>query len=428
MKNIIYTYNSELGDAFMNLYKKIHKIEKKTTTEEKMRIYTGITAVMPDELLEIKRVIDKMQDHTTNMLDLAFNNETPMSPSYAMHVNDVKNAIDDMNAVAELFNFIRKKNNLPTDVDIPIPMSIIGELKSVFENHDFELFEKIAVSNEYELDKMFAPPFMSPFVSPFDNLNRPDDTPATVEHLDDVFNDVEPIEPAILEECITKDGKKPAGEVSEEPKELVDPNIVMAYPRDPEQINIIMNYLDAGFEVNGESITLIRKINKKYETNITLNAIAFLNQLYLDNTKFSANINIKNTRYTENVFRMDSVNDDGTIDGPLPTTPNLSEEVLRYICDNLQGTRLCTKHGLVSCVKYEFGIEDINTWEVGAISYVMLNILGNKYITDDGNLNPAIKEYRKFFNIPKSEVESSTVKSKSKRRKKKEVEDNLQAK
>ena len=125
---------------------------------------------------------------------------------------------------------------------------------------------------------------------------------------------------------------------------------------------------------------------------------------------------------------MDSVNDDGTIDGPLPTTPNLSEEVLRYICDNLQGTRLCTKHGLVSCVKYEFGIEDINTWEVGAISYVMLNILGNKYITDDGNLNPAIKEYRKFFNIPKSEVESSTVKSKSKRRKKKEVEDNLQAK
>ena len=423
MKNIIYTYNSELGDAFMNLYKKIHKIEKKTTTEEKMRIYTGITAVMPDELLEIKRVIDKMQN-ANNVLDLTFNNETPMSSSYAMHVNDVKNAIDDMNAVAELFNFIRKKNNLPTDVDIPIPMSIIGELKSAFENHDFELFEKIAVSNEYELDKMFAPPFMSPF----DDLVKPCDTPATVEQLDDVFNDIEPIEPAILEECITKDEKKPAEEVSEEPKELVDPNIVMAYPRDPEQINIIMNYLNAGFEVNGESITLIRKINKKYKTNITLNAIAFLNQLYLDNTKFSANINIKNTRYTENVFRMDSVNDDGTIDGPLPTTPNLSEEVLRYICDNLQGTRLCTKHGLVSCVKYEFGIEDINTWEVGAISYVMLNILGNKYITDDGNLNPAIKEYRKFFNIPKSEVESSTVKSKSKRRKKKEVEDNLQAK
>lgn len=412
MKNTVYTYNSELGDAFMNLYKKIHKIEKKTTTEEKIRIYTGITAVMPDELLEIKRVIDKMQDHTINMLDLGFNNETPMSSNYMMNVNAAENAINDMNAIAELFNFIRKKNNLPTDVDIP--MSMIGELKSAFENHDFELFEKIATSNEYELGKMFAPPFMSTF----DDLVKPCDTPATVEHLDDVFNDVEPIEPAIPEECITKDENKSVEEVSEEPEELVDPNIVMAYPRDPEQINIIMNYLDAGFEVNGESITLIRKTNKKYNTNITLNTLAVLNQSYLDSTKFSANINIKNTTYTGNVFRMDNVNDDGTIDGPLPTAPNLSEEVLRYICDNLQGTRLCTKHGLVSCVKYEFGIEDINTWEVGAISYVMLNILGNKYITKDGNLDPAIKEYRKFFNIPKSE-EPSTVKSR--RRKKKSV-------
>ena len=186
MKNIIYTYNSELGDAFMNLYKKIHKIEKKTTIEEKIRIYTGITAVMPDELLEIKRVIDKMQDHTISMLDLAFNNETPKSSNYIMNVNAAENAINDMNAIAELFNFIRKKNNLPNDIDIP--MSMIGELKSAFENHDFELFEKIAISNEYELDKMFT----SPFVSPFDNLNRPDDTPAIVEQLDDVFDDASP--------------------------------------------------------------------------------------------------------------------------------------------------------------------------------------------------------------------------------------------
>lgn len=402
----------ELAGALMNLYKKLNKIEKHCSDAEKVRIYSGIAAVMLDELSEIKRVIDKMQN-ANNVLDLAFNNETPMSSNYAMHVNDAENAINDMNAVVELFKVIRKNNNLPTDIDIP--MSMIGELKSAFENHDFELFEKIATSNEYELDKMFT---SSPFMSTFDDLVKPCDTPATVEQLDDVFNDVEPIEPAIPEKCITKDEKKPVEEVSEEPEELLDPNIVMAYPRDPEQINIIMNYLDDGFEVNGESITLIRKINNKYKTNITLNAIAFLNQSYLDNTKFSANINIKNTTYTENVFRMDSVNDDGTIDGPLPTTPNLSEEVLRYICDNLQGTRLCTKYGLVSCVKYEFGIEDINTWEVGAISYVMLNILGNKYITDDGNLNPAIKEYRKFFNIPKSE-EPSTVKSR--RRKKKSV-------
>ena len=409
----------ELAGALMSLYKKLNKIEKHCSDAEKVRIYTGIAAVMPDELLEIKRVIDKMQN-ANNVLDLIFNNEIPMASNYAMHVNDAENAINDMNAVVELFKVIRKNNNLPTDIDIP--MHIIGELKSAFENHDFELFEKIATSNEYELDKMFT---SSPFMSTFDDLVKPCDTPATVEQLDDVFNDVEPIEPAIPEECITKDEKKPAEEVSEEPEELLDPNIVMAYPRDPEQINNIMNYLAAGFEVNEESVTLIRKTNKKYNTNITLNTLAVLNQSYLDSTKFSANINIKNTTYTGNVFRMDNVNDDGTIDGPLPTAPNLSEEVLRYICDNLQGTRLCTKHGLVSCVKYEFGIEDINTWEVGAISYVMLNILGNKYITDDGNLNPAIKEYRKFFNIPKSK-EPTTVKSR--RRKKKEVEDNLQAK
>ena len=140
MKNTVYTYNSELGDAFMNLYKKIHKIEKKTTTEEKIRIYTGITAVMPDELLEIKRVIDKMQDHTISMLDLAFNNETPKSSNYMMNVNAAENAINDMNAIAELFNFIRKKNNLPNDIDIP--MSMIGELKSAFENHDFRIIRK----------------------------------------------------------------------------------------------------------------------------------------------------------------------------------------------------------------------------------------------------------------------------------------------
>ena len=427
MKNSVYTYNSELGDAFMNLYKKIRKIEKKTTMEEKIRIYTGITAVMPDELLEIKRVIDKMQN-ANNVLDLAFNNETPMSPNYMMNVNAAENAINDMNAIAELFNFIRKKNNLPTDVDIP--MSMIGELKSAFENHDFELFEKIAISNEYELGKMFAPPFMSPF----DDLIKPDDTPATVEQLDDVFNDVEPIEPVMPEECITKNEKKPAeevSEVSEEPEELVDPHVVLAVPSDPEQINNITRDLAAGFRsirsIEPSTMkNLIRKINKKYKYNITLNAAAVLDRRLNDRILMNPNTSNSNSfaEITESVLRFDNMNDEGIIDGPLLTTPNLSEEVLKYICNNLQGTNLCTKYEIVTDVKHEFGIEDINTWEVGAISYVMLNILGNKYITD-GNLDPAIKEYRKFFNIPKSE-EPSTVKSR--RRKKKEVEDNLQAK
>ena len=233
----------------------------------------------------------------------------------------------------------------------------------------------------------------------------------------------EPIEPVMPEERNTKDEKKPA-EVSEEPEELVDPHIVLAVPSDPEQINNITRDLAAGFRSN-RSIepstmkNLIRKINKKYKSNITLNAAAVLDRRLNDRILMNPNTSNSNSfaEITESVLRFDNMNDEGIIDGPLSTTPNLSEEVLKYICNDLQGTNLCTKYEIVTDVKHEFGIEDINTWEVGAISYVMLNILGNKYITD-GNLDPAIKEYRKFFNIPKSE-EPSTVKSR--RRKKKSV-------
>lgn len=443
MKNIIYTYNSELGDAFMNLYKKIHKIEKKTTTEEKMRIYTGITAVMPDELLEIKRVIDKMQDHTTNMLDLAFNNETPMSPSYAMHVNDVKNAIDDMNAVAELFNFIRKKNNLPTDVDIPIPMSIIGELKSAFENHDFELFEKIAVSNEYELDKMFAPPFMSPFVSPFDNLNRPDDTPATVEHLDDVFNDVEPMEPineptlSVNEDAdiheLNDSVKESNIESSEESKEVLDPAVVMAYPTDMSVMINLIDELIAGFNTQSDDfINVLSKVNNKYKSNVTFGAAYIMMRRYNENL----NLTIDNTvtmdtiyNICSEVFRLDNLNAECNVDGVPIESLSISDEVIGYICKQLLNpSHYNTKYMIVNLVKNEFGI-DVNIWEVAAISYVLINMLGGKYTINEGAaLHPLMKNYRSLFNIPKSEVESSTVKSKSRRRKKKEVEDNLQAK
>ena len=82
---------------------------------------------------------------------------------------------------------------------------------------------------------------------------------------------------------------------------------------------------------------------------------------------------------------------------------------------------------IVNLVKNEFDI-DINIWEVAAISYVLINMLGGKYTINEGAaLHPLMKNYRSLFNIPKSE-EPSTVKSKSRRRKKKEVEDNLQAK
>ena len=438
MKNSVYTYNSELGDAFMNLYKKIHKIEKKTTTEEKIRIYTGITAVMPDELLEIKRVIDKMQDHTISMLDLAFNNETPKSSNYMMNVNAAENAINDMNAIAELFNFIRKKNNLPDDIDIP--MSMIGELKSAFENHDFELFEKIAISNEYELGKMFAPPF----ISPFDDLVKPCDTPATVEQLDDVFNDAsspEPTnEPALSESNEDADVhelndsvKESNIELSEESKEVLDPAVVMAYPTDMSVMINLIDELIAGFNTQSDDfINVLSKVNNKYKSNVTFGAAYIMMRRYNENL----NLTIDNTvnmdtiyNICSEVFRLDNLNAECNVDGVPIESLSISDEVIGYICKKLlKISPYNTKYMIVNLVKNEFGI-DINIWEVAAISYVLINMLCGKYTINEGTaLHPLMKNYRNLFNIPKSEVESSTVKSKSRRRKKKEVEDNLQAK
>ena len=426
MKNNVYTYNSELGDAFMNLYKKIHKIEKKTTTEEKMRIYTGITAVMPDELLEIKRVIDKMQDHTINMLDLGFNNETPMSSNYMMNVNAAENAINDMNAIAELFNFIRKKNNLPTDVDIP--MSMIGELKSAFENHDFELFEKIAISNEYELGKMFAPPF----ISPFDDLVKPDDTPATVEHLDDVFNDAsspEPInEPSELNEDadiheLNDSVKESNIESSEESKEVLDPAVVMAYPTDMSVMINLIDELIAGFNTQSDDfINVLSKVNNKYKSNVTFGAAYIMMRRYNENL----NLTIDNTvtmdtiyNICSEVFRLDNLNAECNVDGVPIESLSISDEVIGYICKQLLNIiHYNTKYMIVRLVKNKFGI-DVNIWEVAAISYVLINMLCGKYTINDGAaLHPLMKNYRKLFNIPKS-PEPSTVKSR--RRKKKGV-------
>ena len=435
MKNSVYTYNSELGDAFMNLYKKIRKIEKKTTTEEKIRIYTGITAVMPDELLEIKRVIDKMQDHTISMLDLAFNNETPKSSNYMMNVNAAENAIDDMNAIAELFNFIRKKNNLPNDIDIP--MSMIGELKSAFENHDFELFEKIAISNEYELGKMFAPPFMSPF----DDLIKPDDTPATVEQLDDVFDDASPEptnEPSESNEDANvhelNDSVKESNiESSEESKEVLDPAVVMAYPTDMSVMIHLIDELIAGFNTQSDDfINVLSKVNNKYKSNITFGAAYIMMRRYNENL----NLTIDNTvnmdtiyNICSEVFRLDNLNAECNVDSVPIESLSISDEVIGYICKKLlKISPYNTKYMIVRLVKNEFGI-DVNIWEVAAISYVLINMLCGKYTINEGAaLHPLMRNYRNLFNIPKSEVESSTVKSKSRRRKKKEVEDNLQAK
>lgn len=426
MKNNVYTYNLELSNAFMNLYKMIHKIEKRTTISEKIRIYTGITAVMPDELLEIKRVIDKMQN-ANNVLDLAFNNETPMSSNYVMHVNDAENAINDMNAVVELFKVIRKNNNLPTDVDIP--MHIIGELKSAFENHDFELFEKIAVGNEYGLDKMFT---SSPFMSTFDDLVKPCDTPATVEQLDDVFNDAspEPInEPSELNEDadvheLNDSVKESNIESSEESKDVLDPAVVMAYPTDMSVMINLIDELIAGFNTQSDDfINVLSKVNNKYKSNITFGAAYIMMHQYYDNLDLTIDRSISmDTVYNicSEVFKLDNLNCDGNLDDSVPVESlSISDEVIGYICKQLLNiSHYNTKYMIVRLVKNEFGI-DVNIWEIAAISYVLINMLGGKYTINEGAaLHPLMKNYRNLFNIPKSE-EPSTVKSR--RRKKKEV-------
>ena len=377
-----------------------------------------------------------MQDHTISMLDMTFNNETPMSSNYMMNVNAAENAIDDMNAIAELFNFIRKKNNLPNDIDIP--MSMIGELKSAFENHDFELFEKIAISNEYELGKMFAPPFMSPF----DDLVKPCDTPATVEQLDDVFDDASPEptnEPSESNEDVHElnDSVKESNiESSEEPKEVLDPAVVMAYPTDMSVMINLIDELIAGFNTQSDDfINVLSKANNKYKSNITFGAAYIMMLRYNENL----NLTIDNTvnmdtiyNICSEVFRLDNLNAECNVDGVPIESLSISDEVIGYICKKLlKISPYNTKYMIVNLVKNEFGI-DVNIWEVAAISYVLINMLCGKYTINEGTaLHPLMKNYRSLFNIPKSEVaevESSTVKSKSRRRKKQEVEDNLQAK
>lgn len=364
-----------------------------------------------------------MQGHTISMLDLGFNNETPMSSNYMMNVNAAENAINDMNAVVELFNFIRKKNNLPTDVDIPIPMSMIGELKSAFENHDFELFEKIAISNEYELGKMFAPPFMSPF----DDLNRPNDTPATVEHLDDVFNDVEPMEPTnepTLSESNEDADVHELNDSVKESKEVLDPAVVMAYPTD---ISVMINLIDeliAGFNTQSDDfINVLSNVNNKYKSNVTFGAAYIMMHQYNDNLNLTIDPSITmDTVYNicSEVFRLDNLNCNGNLDDSVPVESlSISDEVIGYICKQLLNiSHYNTKYMIVRLVKNEFGI-DVNIWEVAAISYVLINMLGGKYTINEGNaLHPLMKNYRSLFNIPKS-PEPSTVKSR--RRKKKSV-------
>ena len=283
---------------------------------------------------------------------------------------------------------------------------------------------------------MFAPPFMSPF----DDLVKPCDTPATVEQLDDVFDDASPEptnEPSESNEDVHElnDSVKESNiESSEESKEVLDPAVVMAYPTDMSVMINLIDELIAGFNTQSDDfINVLSKVNNKYKSNVTFGAAYIMMQQYNDNLNLTIDPSISmDTVYNicSEVFKLDSLNFYGNTDDSVPIESlSISDEVIGYICKQLLNvSHYNTKYMIVRLVKNEFGI-DVNIWEVAAISYVLINMLGGKYTINEGAaLHPLMKNYRNLFNIPKSEVESSTVKSKSRRRKKKEVEDNLQAK
>ena len=284
---------------------------------------------------------------------------------------------------------------------------------------------------------MFAPPF----ISPFDDLVKPCNTPATVEQLDDIFDDASPEptnEPSESNEDedvheLNDSVKESNIESFEESKEVLDPAVVMAYPTDMSVMINLIDELIAGFNTQSDDfINVLSKVNNKYKSNVTFGAAYRMMLRYNENL----NLTIDNTvnmdtiyNICSEVFRLDNLNAECNVDGVPIESLSISDEVIGYICKKLlKISPYNTKYMIVDLVKNEFGI-DVNIWEVAAISYVLINMLGGKYTINEGTaLHPLIKNYRNLFNIPKSEVESSTVKSKSRRRKKKEVEDNLQAK
>lgn len=416
MKNNIYTYNPELGDAFMNLYKKIRKIEKKTTDAEKARIYTCISVVMPDELSEIKRVIDRAQNLYNTFIP-AVNNTIQASSNYMMNVNAAEKAIDEMNMIAELFNYVRKKNGIRDDADVP--MYLIGELKSAFESHDFELFEKLVMTNA---DDPYCFNYINDLVlskmnESNDNTKEgqsseacdQEDNASIIEQLDEVFNDVSNDEESdTLSDDINTEPEKAdesADKPEEETEELLDPSIVTKLPDPDDFDNFISEVFQSLINSSSSPSQLLSKLNNKYKTNVSLVSLMYsCNQIRNTSTAVSAT-------HIAAILSMDMRNKEGNIDTPDPSV-SLSADELRFICDELSYKY---RSEIVDDVLNKFGTH-INTWEIGAISYVLINRLNGNYMGNFNALHEDLLNYRSFFNLPTDEP--TTPRVKRKRRKK----------
>lgn len=449
MKNNVYTYNPELGDAFMNLYKKIRKIEKKTTDVEKTRIYTCISAVMPDELSEIKRVIDRVQN-PYGMINPAVNDTIQASSNYMMNVNAAEKAIDEMNTIAELFNYVRKKNGLQDNADVP--MYLIGELKSAFESHDFELFEKLVMAsnddpygfnhiNNLVLSKMnesndntngYDYTSWYPSESQSSEVCDQKDNVSIIEQLDEVFNDVSndeesktssddsATEPEKVDESqsdnliqlltiISSNDKVDESKIKEidgdflrelEP-EAREHWLEYRESHITEAVDILKVKLD-----KHTAIALWKDIVELSNYNSPMNAACELSTKYKLNISPAVVYNIKlfindktrtgrkavpweiGLQVLDIILGKDGYNQFEN-DSDIMIEPKIIPIIiLKYICKMIYACKF--KSEIITSVKNKFDY-DVNLWDIGAISY-QLAINNGAFINDEGLIKYYIKK------------------------------------
>lgn len=387
----------ELTGALMNLYKKLNKIEKHCSDAEKVRIYSGIAAVMPDELSEIKRVIDRAQN-PYSVFNL-FNNTTQMS-NYMMNVNAAEKAIDDMNAIAQLFNFMRKKNNLPNDIDMP--MFMIGELKSAFEKHDFELFEKISISHEYDIGKMVEE-------YPDDDAFNNTSTESTKDEEPNISSDDNAVEPEkvaepqnvnLIQRLTFINDKVDESKIKEIDGDFLrslgpeDREHWLEYSKThiTEAVDILKVKLDKHTAIalwkdivelskHNSYMTTAYKLFTKHKLNISP-AVIYNTEMFInDKTRTGSNI-----VPWEGLLALDIILDkDGynqfENDNDIVIEPKMiPHTILEYICKMIFACKF--KSEIITNVKKKFKY-DVNLWDIGVISYQLVANNG-EFINDEG--------------------------------------------
>lgn len=236
-----------------------------------------------------------------------------------------------------------------------------------------------------------------------------EDNASVIEQLDEVFNDVSNDEESdtLSDDSAVKPEKvdEPANKPTEETKELLDPSIVTKLPYPDDFDNFISEVFQNLINSNSSPIQLLSKLNNKYKANVSLASLmCACNQIRNTSTAVS-------TTHIAAILSMDMRNKEGNIDTPDPSV-SLSADELRFICDELSYKY---RSEIVDDVLNKFDTY-VNTWEIGAISYVLINKLNGNYMGNFNSLQTDLLNYRSFFNIPTDEP--TTPRVKRKRRKK----------